>query len=210
MEKAEPSLKHSAFGNRHLGFNVRQSAFIKTMRWPTYFILAYVAVALQIGLAPYLAYHGAKPDLVLLAVIFIAMNAPRNAALLGCFFLGFVQDLITQQQPGLFAFSYGLVALFVVATQAVVYKGHPLTHFTLALVGGLITAAVLLSHSFVHPPTPRVKTGDLILPAVRLSSTRMLEGVLYTAVLSPFVLALLQRGRKLFGFQSIRRKGRSF
>ena len=176
------------------------------MRWPTYFILAYLAVAMQIGLAPYIAYHGAKPDLVLLAVIFIAMNAPRNAALLGCFFLGFVQDLITQQQPGLFAFSYGLVALFVVATQAVVYKGHPLTHFTLALVGGLITAAVLLSHSFVHPPTQRVKTVYLILPAVRLSSSRMLEGILYTAVLSPFVLALLQRGKKMFGFQSIRRR----
>jgi len=175
------------------------------MRWPTYFILAYLAVGLQIGLAPFVAYHGAKPNLVLLAVIFIAINAPRNAALLGCFFLGFAQDLITQQQPGLYAFSYGLVALFVVSTQQVVYKGHPLTHFTLAMVAGVMTTAVLLVHGLVHPATPRVKSGELILPAIRLSPTLLLEGVLYTAVLAPFVLMVLQRGRKLFGFQTVRR-----
>jgi rod shape-determining protein MreD len=178
------------------------------MRWPTYFILAYVAVAVQIGISPYIAYHWAKPDLVLLAVIFIAMNAPRNAALLGCFFLGFAQDLVTQQQPGLYALSYGMVALFVVSTQQVVYKGHPLTHFTLALVGGLLTAAVLISHSVVHPAMPRLKAGDMILPRIRVSPTLLLEGVLYTAVLAPFVLALLQRTKKLFAFQPIRRKGR--
>ena len=178
------------------------------MRWPTYFILAYVAVALQIGLSPYVSYHGAMPNLVLLAVIYIAVNAPRNAALLGCFCLGFMQDLVTQQQPGLYALSYGLVALFVVATQQVVYKGHPLTHFTLALVGGVMTSAVLLAHTVVRPASPRIKVGDLILPAQRLSPTLLLEGVLYTALLAPFVLALLHRLKGLFAFQNVRRKGR--
>jgi rod shape-determining protein MreD len=178
------------------------------MRWLTYFILAYLAVALQIGLSPYLAYHGAAPNLVLLAVIFIAINAPRNAALLGCFALGVLQDLVTQQPPGLFAFSYGLVALFVVATQQVVYKGHPLTHFSLALAGGLMTAAVLLVHALVRPAGVRVADGKSILPAHRLSPTVALEIVLYTAILAPFVLALLQRVKGLFGFQGARRKGR--
>ena len=83
------------------------------MRWLSYFILGYLAVALQIGLAPYLAYRGAVPNFVLLAAIFIAVNAPREAALLGCFMLGAMQDLVTQQPPGLFAFSYGLVSLLV-------------------------------------------------------------------------------------------------
>jgi rod shape-determining protein MreD len=178
------------------------------MRWPTCFILAYVAVALQIALAPYLKYHGAAPNLVLLAVVYIAINAPRDAALLGCFCLGLMQDLVTQQPPGLYAFAYGLVALFVVATQQVVYKGHPLTHFTLALVGGLMTAAVLLAHSMVRPASPRIKVGDLILPAHRLSPTLLLEGALYTALLAPVALGLLGRVKGLFAFQSVRRKGR--
>lgn len=178
------------------------------MRFLAYSILAYLAVALQIGLSPHIGYHGAAPNLVLLAVIFIAVNAPRDAALLGCFAIGLLQDMVTQQQPGLFAFSYGLVALFVVATQQVVYKGHPLTHFSLALVGGLITASVLLLHALVRPAAPHVKDGSVILPPIRLGTTLALEIVLYTAILAPFVLGLLQRTRGLFGFQPIRRKAR--
>jgi hypothetical protein len=121
-----------------------------------------------------------------------------------------MQDLVTQQPPGLFAFSYGLVALFVVATQTVVYKGHPLTHFTLALFGGLITAAVLLTHALVRPAAPHVKDGSIILPPIRLGTTVALEIVLYTAILAPFVLGVLQRLKGVFGFQPVRRKARFF
>src|SRR5947209_11686266 len=120
------------------------------MRWPMFFILAYIAVGLQVGLSPHVAYHGAAPNLVLLAVVFLAMNASRDAALLACFILGVLQDLLTQQQPGLFALSYGLIALFIVGAQQAVYREHPLTHFSLALAGGLITASILLLHGWIY------------------------------------------------------------
>lgn len=180
------------------------------MRWFTCSILAYVSVALQLGLSRWIAFHGAAPMLPLLAVIFIAVNAPREAALLACFGIGLLQDLVTVQPPGLLAFSYGLVALFIVGTQRMVYKGHPLTHFSLALVGGLITAAVLLIHAFVRPAGVRVAEGGNILPAHRLSPTVALEMALYTAILAPFILAILQRFRGVFGFQGVRRKGRAW
>jgi hypothetical protein len=106
------------------------------MRWLAYVILAYVAVALQIGLGPFLRYKGAQPNLVLLAAVFIALNAPRDAALLGCFCLGLLQDLLTQQPPGLFALSYGLTAMVAVSVHQVIYREHPLTHFSVALFGG--------------------------------------------------------------------------
>ena len=132
--------------------NYQSAIDLIPMRWPTYFILAYVAVAVQIGLSPYVAYHGAKPDLVLLAVIFIAMNAPRTRRCWDAFSWAFVQDLVTQQQPGLCSrCRMGWWRCSSSPRRQVVYKGHPLTHFTLALVGGLVTVAVLLSHSFVHP-----------------------------------------------------------
>src|ERR1700749_2562039 len=89
------------------------------MRWLTYFILAYLTLGLQIGLAGHIALGGARPNLVLLAVIFIAINAPRDAALLGCFVLGLLQDLTTQQPLGIFALSYGLVAMFTISTQQI-------------------------------------------------------------------------------------------
>src|SRR5678809_627478 len=105
------------------------------MRWLAYFILAYLALALQIGLAPYLQYRGAAPNLVLLAAVFVALNAPRDAALLGCFCLGVMQDLVTQQQLGLFALSYGLMGLVVFGLNQVVDRDHPLTHFSMTLLG---------------------------------------------------------------------------
>jgi rod shape-determining protein MreD len=180
------------------------------MRWFTYAILAYLAVGLQIGLAPYIAYRGAAPNFVLLAVVFIAVNAPKDAALLGCFILGFLQDLVTQQQPGLFALSYGLVAMLIVSTQQVVYKDHPLTHFSLALAAGLVTATILVVHGWVRPPAFRATDVKIAIRAVRPSGTIELTRALYTALLAPIVLGVLRKTKTVFGFQSHRRRGRAW
>ena len=85
------------------------------MRWPIYFILAYFAVALQIGIGSHFTVWGARPNLVMIAVVFIAMHAPRDAALLGCFALGIMQDLTTADPSrlGLYGLAYGLFALMI-------------------------------------------------------------------------------------------------
>lgn len=163
------------------------------MRWAVYFILAYVALGIQSGLAsPYMGYHGARPNFVLLAAIFVAVNAPREAALLGCFGLGIMQDLLTTQALGLHAFSYGLVAMFIISTQEFVYRDHPLTHFSLALTGGLMTGAVLCLHGWLRGPS--------------VSPVTELTAAFYTAALGVVVLGLLQSVRKAFAFQSSRRR----
>jgi rod shape-determining protein MreD len=182
------------------------------MRWLAYFILAYVAIALQIGLGPFLRYKGAQPNLVLLAAVFIALNAPRDAALLGCFCMGLFQDLLTQQPPGLFALSYGLTAMLAVSVNQVVYREHPLTHFSVALVGGLLTMTVLLIHGLIHPAAARsvAPDGVTMLPAIRPAAGVEFVRAVYTAVLAPVVIGLLQRSRKVFAFQPQRRKARSW
>lgn len=182
------------------------------MRWLAYFILAYFAIALQIGLGPYVRWRGASPNFVLLAAVFIAINAPRDAALLGCFCMGVLQDLVTQQPPGLFALSYGLTAMLAVSVHQVVYREHPLTHFSLALVGGLITVGVLLLHDRIHPAAPRSigPDGATTLPAIRLAPGVEFMRVVYTALLAPVVLGLLQRSKRWFAFQPQRRKVRAW
>lgn len=180
------------------------------MRWITYFILAYVALGLQVGAGPFLRYQGASPNLVLLAVLFITINAPRDAALLGAFCLGALQDLLTQQPPGMFAFSYGLVAMFVVSTHHALYRENPLTHATLALIGGLMTLCVLMLHGLLHHPTAVPTDGGAALPALRLSLGLEFTRVVYTAALAPLVLGGLQRMRWAFGFQTTRRKVRAW
>jgi rod shape-determining protein MreD len=175
------------------------------MRWITYFILAYVTLGIQVGAGPFMRYQGVAPNLVLLAVIFITLNAPRDAALLGSLCLGFMQDLLTQQQPGLYALSYGLVGMFIVSTHDAVNRDHILAHITLAFIGGLLTMGVLLAHGWLRPYAAAVADNGTALRALRLSPGLEFTRVVYTAALAPVVLGLLQRIRRQFGFQQKRR-----
>jgi rod shape-determining protein MreD len=163
------------------------------VRWISYFILAYLALGIQIGAGEFMRFGGAKPDLVLLAVIYIAINAPREAALLGAFLMGVMVDLVGLHPLGLYAFGYGLVAMFVVSTQEIVYREHPLTHFTVALVASLLVSTVALVHGWIFGP---------LLPLGGQFST-----ALYTAILAPIVLGVLQRTKRAFAFKPRRRVG---
>src|SRR5215203_473600 len=120
------------------------------MRPIVFTILAYFAIALQIGLGPYITWKGVPPNLVLLAAVFIGMNARREPALVGCFLMGLVQDCLTGQTLGVYAFSYGLAALLVTGSAQVVYRDHPLAHVSLVLVAGVITLFVVLISNLIH------------------------------------------------------------
>ena len=176
------------------------------MRWLTYFILAYFALGIQVALRGFVDIKGAEPNLVLLVVIFVAVNASREAAVLGAFMLGVMQDLLTLQPMGVWAVCYGLVALFVISTHEIVYRDHPLTHFSLALAGGVLCTVVLLIHGWVYPwiwgrGDPAGPHNPEMVPTFRPGALNLLAGALYTAVLAPFVLGGLQRVKKAFAFR---------
>ncbi len=163
------------------------------MRWISYFILAYLALGVQIGAGEFMRVAGGKPDPVLLAVIYIAVNAPRAAALAGGFGMGLMVDLVGLGPLGLYAFAYGIVAMFVASMQEVVYREHPIAHFTIAFVTSLLVSTVGLVHGWIHPP---------LLPLGVQFKT-----ALYTALLAPIVLGILQKMKRAFAFKPRRRLG---
>jgi rod shape-determining protein MreD len=178
------------------------------MRWLTYFILAYFALGVQVALRGYIDIKGAEPNLILLVVIFVAVNAGREAALGGAFLLGLMQDMLTLQPMGVWAVCYGLVAMFVISTQEVVYREHPLTHFSLALAGGVLCAIVIVIHGWVYPMIHGGGAGALaaahnpeMVATRRPSIAVLLGGTIYTAILAPFILGALQRMKKGFAFR---------
>jgi rod shape-determining protein MreD len=176
------------------------------MRWLSYFILAYVTLALQAGIARAMQWNSVAPNFVLLAVVFIALNAPREVALLGCFLLGFMQDLTSQGTMGLFAFCYGLLAMLIFAVRQGVYRRHPLSHFVLALIGGVTTAIIIAIHGWLRPPmSPAAESGQK-LATLRPAVLPLFYTAIYSAILAPLVIGGLQRLDGLFHFQSTRRR----
>jgi len=165
------------------------------MRLSAYVILVYLVVGLQIGMGDFvrIGSSDARPDLVLLAVIFIAIHAPRDAALLGAFGIGLVKDMTSLSPLGLYAIAYSLVAMFTVSTQELVYRAHPVTHVMLGLAGSLLAGAVVLIHGWIKGP-----------PA---SFAEVFGSALYTALLAPLVLGVLNLAKGAFSF---RRRQRAY
>jgi rod shape-determining protein MreD len=162
------------------------------MRWFSFFILAYIALGLEAGLARAIEWRNAAPDFVLLAVIFLAINAPRDAALLGCFILGALRDLSGQGTLGLYAFSYGMAGVFIVAIHQAVNHRHPMAHFTLTAFAGITVAVILSLHGLIRPPAP----------GIRPAAGPLFYSAIYSAILAPFILAGLQKIRGVFHFQT--------
>ncbi len=166
------------------------------MRLPAYLILVYLAIGLQIGMGDFVRVgaSGARPDLVLLAVVFIAINAPRDAALLGAFGIGLVKDMTTLTPLGLYAIAYSLVGMFTVAMRDYVKRAHPVTHVTLGFFCSMVAGAVVLAHGWVKGP-----------PA---SFAEVFWSAVYTALVAPVVLGLLNLAKGAFAFQ--RRRQRAY
>ena len=159
------------------------------MRWPVFFILVYLAIGLQIGTGDFarVGAAGSRPDLVLLAVLFIAIHAPRDAALLGAFAIGLVKDVTTITPLGLYAIAYSVVAMFTVAAHEYVYRAHPVTHVLLGFVGSLLAGVVVMIHGWIKGP-----------PA---SFAEVFGSSLYTALLAPLVLGVLNLAKGAFSFK---------
>jgi rod shape-determining protein MreD len=175
------------------------------MRWLAYFILAYIVLGVQLGIGAHARVGGATPNLVLLAALFVAINAPRDVALLGCFAMGLMQDMLTTQTLGLYALSYGLVGLLVTSSQQVVLRGHPVAHALLGLSGAALTNLILLVHGWVHPPGPSMVIDGHATSAMRVSFGVLFYGTIYTTMLAPVLLGVLQRIRGMFAFEPQRR-----
>ena len=179
------------------------------MRWPGYFLLAYVMLGVQLGVGVFAPVRGAGPDLVLLVVVFVSLNAPRAEAILGGLLLGAMQDLVTLQSLGLYAFAYGGLAWAVCRSAEFVRRGHPLTHVAFALLGGLFTGVLMVVHDWVHPVgAPFVAGGHVVAGAIRIGPGTAAVSAMYTAALAPFVIGPLTRLSRLFGFELVHRRRR--
>ncbi len=159
-------------------------------------IIVYIMLGLQLGAGPFVTYRGVEPNLVLLVVVFVALNVPRDAALLTCFFIGLIQDAVSVQPLGLYAFGYGIVAVVVCWLAESVRRAHPLTHVSLSFMAAMIVGMLLLVHELIHPVSATQHIGPRV---VAISAA-------YTTLLSPFVIGILQQLSRLTGWSAGQRR----
>ena len=149
-------------------------------------LLGYIALGFQIGLKDALSFGDAPPDFVLLAVVFMGMHLPRKQGLFGAFLIGLTQDCLSLHPLGLYALAYGLTAWMIYSTHQAVHRQHPLAHFSLTLLGGLVCAVILAAQALTHPAM-RGSIGTPFITAI------------YTALLAPGVLWI---GNQIFASSS--------
>ncbi len=107
------------------------------MRWLTFSLLAIMVLTLQSAVGPRLTLLGSRPDWLLVVVVFLALYAPPQDAVLGAGLIGLGGDLLSIERLGLLVLSYVLVAMVIVGVREHVFKSAHTTRFILTLVVGL-------------------------------------------------------------------------
>ena len=156
------------------------------MRWLTFFVLAILAVSLQSTVANRLAWHGLRPDWVLVLVVFYALHARTDHAMLAGWVSGAIADLMTLERFGLVSLCYGVAAVLVCRVRDLLFTRHPLTHFTVTL-GAALGVQVLWT---VYRLVTGLPTGSL--PGLIGSSV-------YTALWAPPLHWMLLKTPRLVG-----------
>jgi rod shape-determining protein MreD len=123
--------------------SVRFIDTLPSVRWLTFIVFAYLMLGLQTGLGALADVGPAWVNFPLIAAVFIAVNARRDPALIACFVLGLLHDLLGESSLGVYALAYCLVAWLIEGTDRALSPDHPFTHFVMTLFGGGVTAVVV-------------------------------------------------------------------
>jgi rod shape-determining protein MreD len=153
--------------------------------------LAALLLTLQSVLAPRLSIGGARPDWLLVGVVFLGLYARPRDAVIGAWVLGLCADLMTLERPGLISLSYLLAAAVAVAMRDYLFRYWAITQFALTLILGLAVQTLWLfvrrvSYSTIDPFWSDWLFGVLLASA-------------YTAAWAPILHALLLRMSGLLG-----------
>ncbi len=147
------------------------------MRPLAFILLAITMLTLQSSVAPRLELVGARPDWLLLIVVFLALHARAGDAAICAWIIGGCADLMTIERLGLIALSYGLVATAIVSVRDYLFRYRGVTQFVVTLAACLLVrvAWTVYRRTLYDPAGPLVV--DLMMDAVMVS--------IYTAVWAP-------------------------
>ena len=160
------------------------------MRPLAFILLAAIMLTLQSSVAPRLELVGARPDWLLLVVVFLALHARASDAVIGAWIIGVCADLMTVERLGLIALSYGLVATVVVSVRDYLFRYRMVTQFVVTLAACLLVrvAWTVYHHTLYGPAGPLL---------VNLTMDVLLASIYTAAFAPPLHRGLLRMSRTL-------------
>ena len=155
-------------------------------------VFAYLSLAVQSTLVPYVGIGEARPDLPLVAVVLIALSRGPAAGTLAGFLVGLAQDLTNPSFLGLNALAKCLLG-HVAGSLKVRFDTA-----TLASYAALLSGAVLAHDVVILTVTTRLVLSEMFQEL----ATGTLPRALYTAVVGAGIGVLLDAfsGRRLYRF----------
>jgi len=157
------------------------------MNWLPIMLLAALTLTAQTVLVPRCEFAGARPDLLLIIVVFFALNAPSRRAILVGWAIGFLADLMSVERMGLMSLTYATSALLLVSIRDSLFQRGPVAQVFVTLFLGLAIRAVWTAYVQV-------------LYAASIGSMRTIVlSACFTAILAPIAIALLSRAAPLLG-----------
>jgi rod shape-determining protein MreD len=169
------------------------------MRVLTFAVIAYLLTVAQATLLPMADFLGLgiRPDLLLLLAMFYAMYGRNEDVIIGGWALGLLADLTGLGRIGVFAFSFGLVALSVFKLRNSFNRENPFVHLALGLLAATLVNFWALFMMLVM--------GEVHGQAFWSAAGRAMGCAAYTAIVAPYFFWALSRFRKALGLHSSRR-----
>ena len=148
------------------------------LKWHVFLIIALILLLSKLLLFSDLEIMGSRPDLLLILSIYVALRGRLYQAALAGFFLGFMRDVMTCEQFGLFSFLYCSTNILFFKLRQEMFIEHPLVPI------GIVFLACFLCNFFhvclislLYKVSPNL---ELVIKLLIISA--------YTAFLTPFLI----------------------
>ncbi len=165
------------------------------MHWIAFAILLYIVTVLQTTVAPFIAVHTIRPDLMVIVAVHYALLARAHDALIACWLAGLAIDLTglsyqTHSNVGVHAFSLGLLALVIVNVRELTFRESAVTQLVLTFAAKLALAMLVGLHGLWA-----IGAWDRLDEIVSMA----VWAAVYTAILAPYGHWILRRLRTVLG-----------
>lgn len=186
------------------------------MRWTVFFIMAFILLALEVGLHPLWVlpigpYRAASPSLLLILGVFLCMNTTAGYIVTAMILLGALTDLtqpVGKAEPvrdivllGPAALGFLLGGFVIMQLRHLVFRDSVVTLIAMTFAGGLFVQLGIVAVISLRGVVPTEPVPDW-QPMSQLLHRTM--SVVYSAALAAPLGMLLIRTRHWWGFHAMR------